>query len=349
MRRPTPPFRLCHAGFTLVELLVVLAIIGFLVGMLLPAVSNVRESARRTQCGNNLRQLGLAIFNYEQHNGVLPPSGLVQKRPDRWYDARSGVMISWMVLILPHIEQQNLFAQFDLGKSALEQQRGPDGVEPQQIQWPGLLCPSDSSRGRFFEHPTLTRGKKFAKGNYAAFVSPYHVDEQLRYPGAITAAGQSTARIRDGASNTLMLSEVRVRDDPHDARGAWVLPWTGTTQLAFDMHPQWWLSPDMYRAAGFSVGVTQTPNCRGPNVDMLYDCPNMAEAQLDDMPCGVWQPQGEWFFQSAAPRSRHPGGVNVLFADGRLGFLPDDVDEIAMAYLISVNDQQPVRVTDYVP
>ncbi len=349
MTRPSVARRPDRLAFTLVELLVVIAITVVLLHLLVPAVFMARESARRAHCGNNLRQLGLAVLSYEQHKGVLPPSGLVQKRPDRWYDARSGVMISWMVLVLPYIEQQNLYAQFDLGRSALEQQRGPDGGEPQEIQWPGLLCPSDSSRGRFFQHPTLTRGKKFAKGNYAAFVSPYHVDEQLRYPGAITAAGQSMARIVDGASNTLMLPEVRVRDDPRDARGAWVLPWTGTTQLAFDMHPQWWLSPDIFRAASYSVGVTQPPNCRGPNVDMLYDCPDMAGSQLDEMPCGLWQPQGEWFFQSAAPRSRHPGGVNVLFADGRLGFLSDDVDEYAMAYLISVNDQQPVNVTGHVP
>jgi prepilin-type processing-associated H-X9-DG protein len=66
------------------------------------------------------------------------------------------------------------------------------------------------------------------------------------------------------------------------------------------------------------------------------------------MPCGTWQPQGEWHFQSAAPRSWHVGGVNVAFADGRTGFLPDDVDQIVMACLVSINDRQAVNIEQYV-
>lgn len=94
MTRPSVARRPDRLAFTLVELLVVIAITVVLLHLLVPAVFMARESARRAHCGNNLRQLGLAVLSYEQHKGGLPPSGLVQKRPDRWYDARSGVMIS---------------------------------------------------------------------------------------------------------------------------------------------------------------------------------------------------------------------------------------------------------------
>jgi prepilin-type processing-associated H-X9-DG protein len=71
---------------------------------------------------------------------------------------------------------------------------------------------------------------------------------------------------------------------------------------------------------------------------MIYKCEDQAGAQLDRMPCATWALGYPYGFLSAAPRSAHPGGVNVVFVDGHVGFLPDDVDEIAMAYLVSAND-----------
>ena len=79
-------------------------------------------------------------------------------------------------------------------------------------------------------------------------------------------------------------------------------------------------------------------------MDVLYHCPDdyFAEAQLDDMPCGQWAASGSWHFLSAAPRSRHPGGVMVAFAGGNVQFLVEDVDEVVMAYMISINDRHAV-------
>src|SRR6185295_5062975 len=87
-------------GFTLVELLVVLAIIGLLVAILLPAVQAAREAARRLSCGNNLRQLAVAALLYEDVQGSLPPSAV------------SATHYTWATLLLPHLEQQNLFASY---------------------------------------------------------------------------------------------------------------------------------------------------------------------------------------------------------------------------------------------
>src|SRR5262245_60479780 len=117
VRRHSPRF-----AFTLVELLVVIAIIGSLVAILLPAVQAARESARRVQCANQIRQLALASLNYESAKKLLPPSGDAQVMKDKdvptvdiFYPLQ-GVQMSWAVYLLPYLEQQRLAAMFDKSK-----------------------------------------------------------------------------------------------------------------------------------------------------------------------------------------------------------------------------------------
>jgi len=225
-RRRSQPRR----GFTLVELLVVIAIIGILTAVLTPAIQSGREAARRVTCKSQMRQLGMAVRTYESIHEVLPPAGIVDPSPNV-FDPKSGPMLSWVVFILPHIDQEKLFAQFDVSRSVFDQP-----ANPQAATLPSLLCPTDNAKGRFFADSQLTGGAQLAKGNYAAFVSPFHTDLQLRFPGGLSGPGQAMARIRDGASNTLLLSEVRTRAHEQDQRGAWALAWTGASLLAFDMH-----------------------------------------------------------------------------------------------------------------
>jgi prepilin-type N-terminal cleavage/methylation domain-containing protein/prepilin-type processing-associated H-X9-DG protein len=338
--------RTAVSGFTLVELLVVIAIIGILVSLLLPAVQAAREASRRVSCVNNLRQWALAINLYESALKKLPPSGLVDRQfPE--YDGLTGKMMSWVVLTLPYIEEQNLANQFDLKRNILSQTG-----EPQATALPVMLCPSDDALGEVYAHPAL-RGKRFAKGNYAVYVSPFHVELQNHFPGALIAGKVwKYKNIIDGPSHTLMLSEVRVRRHVEDQRGAWALPWTATSQLAFDMHPpdDFDLESGGYVAGTVSLGFTQPPNNTNVNVDMLYDCPDEARAQLEGMPCGIFNsfPIDPNHYQSAAPRSQHPGGVNVTFMDGRIGFLVNEVDEFTMAYMVSSNDRRPNSFDEYV-
>jgi prepilin-type N-terminal cleavage/methylation domain-containing protein/prepilin-type processing-associated H-X9-DG protein len=347
-----PRHRSRIAAFTLVELLIVIAIIGVLVSLLLPAVQSAREAARRVTCLNNLKQWSLAVNNYESAKRQLPPAGdVAYGYPDYEFYGDSGKMFSWVVFTLPYIEEQNLADRIDKNRDIVNQPG-----DPQAAVLSAMLCPSDDSRDLYYVPPySFFRGKKFAKGNYAAYVSPFHVELHPWFPGALVAGKTwKVKNIVDGPSHTLMLSEIRVRRHPEDQRGAWALPWTGSSLLAFDMHPPDDFTLDSANFAGsdVSLGLTQRPNNIGPNVDMLYDCPadDLARAQLEGMPCGVFDFNygNPSHYLSAAPRSQHTGGVNVAFMDGRLGFLVNEVDEYTMAYLVSANDRKPIQFDDYV-
>jgi prepilin-type N-terminal cleavage/methylation domain-containing protein/prepilin-type processing-associated H-X9-DG protein len=337
-------------GFTLVELLVVIAVIGILVSLLLPAIQQARESGRRISCESNLKQIGLAIQSYTNAHGLLPASGLVQIKTQQYYDnggmadyqvfdQQSGKMISWEVLILPFIEETSLYDQFDLTKTVLEQAN-----EPQSQSVPVYMCPSDTAQGRYFMDTTVTNGKWFAKGNYAAYGSPMHNDLQLIYPGALIATGQKPSKIIDGFGKTLAVTEVRTREALQDERGAWALPWNGATLLAMDMHDD--IAATGSHFNGFQplaslVYQVQLPNTTGPNEDVLIICPKdqLAGAQLDQMPCIRWQwPLGLAGYISAAPRSNHIGGVNCVFLDGHIGFMPNEIDPYVMDHFIDVRD-----------
>lgn len=345
-------------AFTLVELLVVIAIIGVLVTLLLPAVQAARESARRTQCANRLRQVALAALNYEAATGLLPPSGITRIHRDAEFDVDvfnpfGGFQLGWGVVLLPYIEATTLGDRFDLGvQVAYQPKEGPETFVAD------YSCPSDDAGSRTFRHTVLTRNRGFAKGNFAAFCSPFHVDLQLLYRGALVVDGQKIAAVEDGTSHTVAFSEVRTREDVLDERGVWSVPWTGASLLAFDMHPAGWrLEHDgtgagdsfvverhaVFVASPESVGETQRPNSQRPNADVLQLCeePQRVASDSDRMPCVRWNrtlgPRG---YLSAAPRSNHPGGVNAAYLDGHATFLTDEVDDFAMAYAVSVNDSQ---------
>ncbi len=351
-------------GFTLVELLVVIAIIGILVSLLLPAVQAAREAARRVQCKNKVKQLGLAVLQYENANVKLPPCGSasILNNPANpavdIYNPFGGKQLSWIVFLLPYLEQDALFAEFDLEKPISRQ-----ASDPQSKIFPTLLCPSGQAQGRFYKLLIPGIGLNYtqvAKGNYAAYVSPFHVDLQFLFPGALIGRPQRLSSIEDGLSSTLVLSEVRTLDHELDERGAWAIPWNGASLLAFDMHPKDWrhehdgseaidaaiaqnraifvANPDIH-------GETQRPNNRGPNLDTLKHCKSGTDlekhALASNLPCTASLIPSLNGYMSAAPRSLHPGGVNATYLDGHVTFLTDEIDEFVMAYLISTIDGQP--------
>ncbi len=350
-RRSRRLFRSVACGFSLVELLVVIAIIASLIALLLPAVQAAREAARRVQCQNNLKQLGLALLNYEEARGMLPPAGRfapveesMQYQTRGSYhrvNLRSGTNHSWLVSLLPYLEQQQLYAEFDP-----ELHVAANLARPQMQQPASLLCPSDDAYGREYEwiDPETTEIVPFAKANYAGYAGPFHIDDFFS-PGAIRLFGQSLSEVTDGASQTLALSEVRTRDHQRDQRGVWALPWSAASLLSMDAHPLWYGSDGIDNAEQLypefifdpiSIGQTQVPNAK--TQDVLYECPDLVGEQIERMPCT--DSKG---YTSAAPRSNHVAGVNVTFLDGSVHFLSDDVDEITMAHLICTVDGQVVE------
>jgi prepilin-type processing-associated H-X9-DG protein len=315
---------------------------------LLPAVQQARESARRVQCLGNLTQVALATQNYANTHKLLPPSGIVGKTVRTYagreypvFDQRSGKMFGWAVLLLPYLEESALYSQFDLSRSVLDQPH-----EPQQQEVAVYMCPSDNARGRYYRDDEFTLGKRFAKGNYAAYVSPMHSDLQLLYPAALIAGGQKISRVTDGTSKTVVFAEVRTLDHLQDERGVWALPWNAASLLSFDMHH------DKDAAGGYFNPFapqplysyqTQLPNTIGPNADVLVRCPEdaLVQAQLERMPCLQWKwSLGLAGYISAAPRSSHLGGVNVAYLDGHVELLNDDIDPYTMVYLVDIRDSE---------
>jgi len=214
-------------AFTLVELLVVIAIIGVLVALLLPAVQMARESARRTQCTNNLKQLVLSTMQFEDVNKRLPPGAV-------WSPAglsRGSIHI----YLLPYLERTSLHGAIDLSQSSIDEATLPGSSTPvAAIVIPTLLCPSDP-------HPKVYFGKR-ASHNYAASRGPTDVydnpdcscpnpwkslsqapiDDPKNFAGPFTRLGTIVrlAEITDGLSNTIFLGEVRPKCSEH-ARNGW--------------------------------------------------------------------------------------------------------------------------------
>ncbi|MGN6543718.1 MAG: DUF1559 family PulG-like putative transporter [Aureliella sp.] len=287
--------RLRRAGrasaFTLVELLVVIAIIGILVGLLLPAVQAAREAARRMSCTNNLKQLGLAIHNFESTNKTLPPGGVWTSKYKRG---------SIFVYLLPYMEQSSLYNQFDLSKANIDGMMKADGSGPigEEII-PTLLCPSDYHETRYFGMATFnyaaSRGPTEVYENPACLcVYPWKslaqapMDDPANFAGPFTRLGTRVrlAQVTDGLSNTLFFGEVRPRYSEHIRNG-----WAASNN-------------------GNGTCTTLIPI----NFDTSNDnAPDPCHRSYN------WNTELGY-------RSAHTGGANFLLGDGSVHFVTDSLD-----------------------
>ncbi|QDT73563.1 DUF1559 domain-containing protein [Lacipirellula limnantheis] len=330
-------------AFTLVELLVVIAIIGVLIALLLPAVQAAREAARRAQCQSQSKNLALAVLNYESARKNLPPSSqmdlITGGRNPIERNMYSGQQLSWIVQILPYLELQSVFSQFDLKKSVFDQNVT---TAPELGQPSVLFCPSDQAFGRFYQSAAFSNNRRLGKANYAAFTAPEHTTCAGVWPGPLIYEPQPLERITDGTSQTLLLSEVRTRDELTDHRGAWALAWPGATLLAADMHGEGLgatrvcasSNPPSYIPSKLLTLGALPPNAPAgsENQDDQRECNNAAEADLLGMPCNT---AGS---TSAAPRSLHVGGVNAALCDGSVRFLTNEVDPLMYGLMVHISD-----------
>jgi prepilin-type N-terminal cleavage/methylation domain-containing protein len=209
-------------AFTLVELLVVIAIIGVLVALLLPAVQAAREAARRAQCSNNLKQLSLALHNYENSHNTLPPAGIDSNQ------------MSWVVLLLPYFEQQNLYSQFNFNKGSWQAFNRITLVQGVRIK--GIICPDLTTKADSYSVFATTPDESTVSAlHYYAVLGPngptaagptqpyivQGVDQGFGFCAAQGAFGQGRwdganvipinnplRTFTDGTSNTLMLGEM---------------------------------------------------------------------------------------------------------------------------------------------
>jgi len=171
-----------RAGFTLVELLVVIAIIGILVALLLPAVQAAREAARRMQCGNNLKQIGIALHNYHDTYKALPP-GWLTKRSNPTTCLPNENFWHWGALILPFMEQQPLHQLLNVGNISLTQAGNtPAILAAMQQPIAGYRCPSDigptinTANRKKWNPYNAAAGRTQATSNYVANNSSWSLE-----------------------------------------------------------------------------------------------------------------------------------------------------------------------------
>ena len=355
---PRVSLRRRRRAFTLIELLVVIAIIAILIALLLPAVQQAREAARRTQCKNNLKQLGLAIHNYESTYSVFPPAGT------------RDVDFSVQARLLPYVEQQNLQKLLDFTQPAFS--GGFSAKVPNPLfasafatPIPLFLCPSDPAPGQM---TVINGSNSYTYGglNYmVSFGSATQTNNDFSQRTDGPFYQYSSVRFRDftdGTSNTVVMSEtVRSQgDDTSFASGTFPpfpyrltlngssgvnsgdltatgAPWSsyvdGSNRISNPDLSAAWLSFSSWRG-----GTSPALRGRGTSwaftgaINSMTNGYNTPNSHIPDL---VTHWSGYF-----GPRSWHTGGANVVLGDGSVRFLSDSIDASLHRHLHSINGSE---------
>ena len=313
-------------GFTLIELLVVIAIIAVLIALLLPAVQQARESARRTQCKNNLKQYGLGLHNYHDTYLMFPPGGTNWGYPQ----------IGWQVGILPFMDQTPLFNSLDMNRA--DAYETPVKGGPARLQKvPYSICPSNPDaafRDTNWAQSCYTgslgsQRTPSADGNCNTFLNPRPANAPSSLLGYDANMGwQDHGNSNDSTQISGMFSRLGVR-----TRIATVLDGTSNTIMVGEINPMchdhtggWWYYNGMGNAhASTSVAPNDFTTCPNSNRVTNPACTAMCNWNYS------------WGFKST-----HAGGLHVLLVDGSVKFINESLDYNTWQRLGGRSDGQPV-------
>ncbi len=337
-------------GFTLIELLVVIAIIAVLIALLLPAVQSAREAARRIQCTNNMKQLGLAMHNYESTHGALPPPFVLGITAGTTLNGNGW---SAHARILPFLEQGSVFNAMNLSLRYSVADNSTIG----RLTIAGFLCPSEIRPEPRTDATTgaVTYGVNSYGWNRGDWLIWGGLNTTNRAPFDINQARRFAA-ITDGLSNTMLAAEVKTYQpnlstcgalanvNPNNIPPASSDPATLVPQYAAGCtlgqtgHTEW--VDGAAHETGFTTAWTPNrkitrPNDAAPSLDLM----NWRES-------GVLTNGGP-SLGAITSRSYHPGGVNVLLGDGSVRFIKDTVDGNAWRALGSIGGREVLSADSY--
>jgi prepilin-type N-terminal cleavage/methylation domain-containing protein/prepilin-type processing-associated H-X9-DG protein len=371
-------------GFTLIELLVVIAIIAVLIALLLPAVQAAREAARRAQCVNNLKQLGLAIANYESSSNCLPSATIFNVGVPPCATPSFGgncQNTAWFTLLLSNLEQTTLYNAFNFSIGY----EGPGGLgfvinsTVASTRIASFQCPSDVINAFSFQASTANSVPlppfpwSFSKGNYGInwgnldygqavwstdpFQGLRNLLLQPPFGFSPTGLGPITIRIgsiTDGTSNTMLVSEI-LQGAQDDIRGLVWADDAGAGSYMTRFQPNGYqdyiplVQPWASSIPASALALDYADNIAAFGATMAGNSPPNPASMCDSQPgLGLkCNDQANEAAQFSASRSRHPGGVNTLFGDGSVHFINNTINALAWVQLGSINGGEVISSDSY--